>query len=54
MVGAVVYLRVDDLDAIAEEFDAEIVAMPWARELCLEDPDGNRLRIGTPNPAITG
>ncbi len=23
--------------------------MPWAREIQLRDPDGNRLRIGTPS-----
>ena len=44
-----VYLRVQDLDAIAEEFEVEIVAQPWAREVWLIDPDGNRLRIGEPN-----
>jgi hypothetical protein len=43
------YLRVADVDAIAEEFATEVVEMPWARELHLTDPDGNRLRIGTPN-----
>ena len=42
-----VYLRVRDIDAVAEEFDVEVVEQPWgARELCLTDPDGNRLRIG--------
>ena len=45
--GTVVYLRVDDLEAIARRFDAEIVELPWAREVCLTDPDGNRLRIGS-------
>jgi catechol 2,3-dioxygenase-like lactoylglutathione lyase family enzyme len=49
VAGMVVYIRVDDVDAIAKQFDAEIVEMPWAREVCLTDPDGNRLRIGTPN-----
>ena len=45
-----VYLRVRDLDAIAEQFDVEIVEQSWgAREVCLTDPDGNRLRIGTPS-----
>ncbi len=49
VAGTVVYIRVDDVDAIAKQFDAEIVEMPWeAREVCLTDPDGNRLRIGTP------
>jgi catechol 2,3-dioxygenase-like lactoylglutathione lyase family enzyme len=48
VAGSVVYLRVQDVDSIAEEFDAEIVEVPWAREVCLTDPDGNRLRFGTP------
>ena len=49
LAGTVVYLRVDDVDAIAKQFDSVIVEMPWAREVCLSDPDGNRLRIGTPS-----
>jgi catechol 2,3-dioxygenase-like lactoylglutathione lyase family enzyme len=43
-----VYLRVRDVDAIAAEFGATVEDEPWARELELRDPDGNRLRIGTP------
>jgi catechol 2,3-dioxygenase-like lactoylglutathione lyase family enzyme len=43
-----VYMRVPDVDAVAQEFEAEIVEQPWAREVHLTDPDGNRLRIGTP------
>lgn len=43
-----VYLRVDDVDAIAGEFGVEVESAPWAREIELCDPDGNRLRIGTP------
>jgi catechol 2,3-dioxygenase-like lactoylglutathione lyase family enzyme len=49
VAGTVVYIRVGDVDAIAKQFDAEIVEMPWAREVFLTDPDGNRLRIGTPS-----
>lgn len=45
-----VYLRVGDVDAIAERFDADVVEQAWgAREVCLTDPDGNRLRLGTPS-----
>ena len=44
-----VYLRVRDIDAIATQFDVEIVEQPWAREVWLTDPDGNRLRIGMPS-----
>ena len=49
VAGTVVYLRVGDVDAIAKDFDVDIVDMPWAREVHLTDPDGNRLRIGTPS-----
>ena len=44
--GTLVYLRVDDVDAIAAEFGVEVEKQPWAREVQLTDPDGNRLRIG--------
>jgi catechol 2,3-dioxygenase-like lactoylglutathione lyase family enzyme len=43
-----IYLRVEDVDAIAAEFGVAVEEAPWARELELRDPDGNRLRIGTP------
>ncbi|CAM04453.1 hypothetical protein A8924_5591 [Saccharopolyspora erythraea NRRL 2338] len=43
-----VYLRVRDVDAIAAEFGMTPEDAPWAREIELRDPDGNRLRIGTP------
>ena len=43
-----VYFYVEDVDAIAEEFGATVEIQPWAREIELTDPDGNRLRIGTP------
>jgi catechol 2,3-dioxygenase-like lactoylglutathione lyase family enzyme len=43
------YLRVADVDAVAAEFGAHVHDAPWAREVELRDPDGNRLRIGTPN-----
>ena len=43
-----VYLRVSDIDAVASEFDCQVIEQPWAREVHLTDPDGNRLRIGTP------
>src|SRR3954451_24444393 len=43
-----VYIRLRDIDAIAREFDVEVVEQSWgAREMCLTDVDGNRLRIGT-------
>lgn len=41
-----VYCWVEDVDAIALEFAATITEQPWAHEIQLTDPDGNRLRIG--------
>lgn len=46
--GTLVYLRLSDLEAIADEFGAAVERMPWGREIRLRDPDGNRLRIGAP------
>jgi catechol 2,3-dioxygenase-like lactoylglutathione lyase family enzyme len=43
-----VYMRISDVSMIAKEFGTEIEDMPWAREVHLTDPDGNRLRVGTP------
>ncbi|MEV0276578.1 glyoxalase superfamily protein [Streptomyces sp. NPDC050610] len=43
-----IYLRVRDVDAIAAEFGVPVEEAPWAREIELRDPDGNRLRVGTP------
>ena len=43
-----IYLRLRDLDAVAKEFGADVEQMPWGLEVQLRDPDGNRLRIGTP------
>lgn len=42
-----VYLRLRGVDALAEEFGVEVTVAPWAREIELRDPDGNRLRIGS-------
>lgn len=46
--GTLVYLRVRDVEAVASEFGVPVEDAPWAREIELRDPDGNRLRIGTP------
>jgi len=43
-----VYLRLGDVDAIAAAFGMTVEEAPWAREIELRDPDGNRLRVGTP------
>ncbi len=44
------YFWVDDVDAVAVEFGAEVIEQDWAREVHLTDPDGNRLRVGTHKP----
>ncbi len=44
--NTLVYLYVNNIDEIAAEFSVEIKDQPWAREVSLTDPDGNRLRIG--------
>jgi catechol 2,3-dioxygenase-like lactoylglutathione lyase family enzyme len=46
--NTLIYLRVHDVEAIATEFGLQPKDAPWAREIELQDPDGNRLRIGTP------
>ena len=47
---SVAYFYVDDVDALAGGLGETVVVQPWGREIHLTDPDGNRLRIGTPNP----
>ena len=42
-----VYLWVDDVDAVAAEFGATVEDMPWARDCEVVDPDGNRVRAAT-------
>jgi len=44
--NTLVYLYVNEVDTIAAEFDTDVKDQPWAREVQLTDPDGNRLRIG--------
>jgi hypothetical protein len=44
--NSLVYFYVTNVDEIAAEFGAEIIDQPWAREVQLTDPDGNRWRIG--------
>ena len=45
------YVWVDDVDVVAAEFGAAVSEQPWAREVELTDPDGNRLRVATRRPA---
>lgn len=44
--NTLVYLYVDNLDSIASEFGVDVIEQPWAREVHVTDPDGNRWRIG--------
>lgn len=44
--NTLVYFYVSDVDTIATEFNVAVNDQPWAREIELTDPDGNRLRIG--------
>lgn len=50
--STLVYYWLDDISSIAEEFGIEIAQQPWAKEIKLEDPDGNRLRIAQRNSGI--
>lgn len=43
-----IYLRLLNVEEVAAEFGAQIEDAPWAREIELRDPDGNRIRVGTP------
>ena len=45
--GTLVYFWVDDVDSVAAEFGVQVEEQPWAREIKLTDPDGNRLRVAT-------
>lgn len=45
-----IYLSVADVHPIAREFGASVEEAPWGLEIELRDPDGNRLRIGSPVP----
>jgi len=44
--GTLMYFYVQEVDSIATEFASEIIEQPWAWEVHLTDPDGNRLRLG--------
>jgi catechol 2,3-dioxygenase-like lactoylglutathione lyase family enzyme len=44
-----VYLYVPDVDELAAACGVDhIDDMPWARDFEVTDPDGNRIRVGTP------
>ena len=42
------YLRLRDLNAVAEESGSPAEQMPWEPEIRLRDPGGSRLRTGLP------
>ncbi len=44
--NTLLYFYVDDIEEFAREFEVDIIEQPWAREVHLTDPDGNRLRVG--------
>jgi catechol 2,3-dioxygenase-like lactoylglutathione lyase family enzyme len=46
---ALVYMRVSDVEAIADEFDVEVKTSGIGSFIELRDLDGNRLRIGKLN-----
>src|SRR3546814_2610734 len=43
-----IYIRHSDLGAVADLLGQRPTEVPWGRELKVEDPDGNRLRISDP------
>jgi catechol 2,3-dioxygenase-like lactoylglutathione lyase family enzyme len=43
--GTLVYLWVDEVDPVAAQFGVVPDDMPWARDIEVQDPDGNRIRI---------
>lgn len=49
-----VYIWVEEIEAVADEFGVAIDDEPWAREVSLTDPDGNRLRVAEPAEADAG
>lgn len=40
------YFYVSNIEDVANEFGVKIIEQPWAKEIHLTDPDGNRWRIG--------
>jgi len=43
-----IYLSVNDVHPIAKEFGETVEEAPWGLEIQLRDPDGNRIRVGSP------
>jgi catechol 2,3-dioxygenase-like lactoylglutathione lyase family enzyme len=47
--GTLVYLRVRDAERLAASLGVRTEDNPWGPDFEIADPDGNRLRIGTPS-----
>jgi len=48
-----IYLSVMDVHPLAREFGVGVEQAPWGLEIEIRDPDGNRLRIGSPTPSAS-
>ena len=44
--STLMYFYVSDIESVSAEFNVRIENQPWCREVKLEDPDGNRIRVG--------
>ena len=47
--GTLVYLRVHDVHDLATRFRITPEDNPWGPDFEVADPDGNRVRVGTPS-----
>ena len=47
--NTLVYLRVRDAEQLGASLGVPTEDNPWGRDFEIADPDGNRLRIGTPS-----
>lgn len=48
---SLLYVWVDAIDPLADHFEMVPDDMPWARDIEVCDPDGNRLRLAQAHPA---
>jgi hypothetical protein len=47
--GTLIYLRVADARELAQTLGAVVHENPWGPDFEVTDPDGNRVRVGTPS-----